>query len=387
MTSAPPEGRSGVAGATAGDEHPVRKRRWGAGGRIVLGVLVLAVVVFALLRAHSATHDFVTAFGHFTVGRLPWLALAIGAEVASFLCYALVQRRLLQAGGARLTRRTMVGLAIAATGITNLVPGGTAPASGWLVGQYRRRGIPMPLAMWVVLAGGFMATVSILLLLLLGAAIAGLISVWQTVGCAAIGVGAAVAVVAATHHLSAIETWLDARSGRRWARPLRGLATRAATVGRFRMSLPAGAHVMALSFANWSMDVLCLMAAFEMLGRPVPWRAVLFAYAVAQVAGSLAPVPGGIGFVEGGMVGAFALVGTGAGDALAATIVYRAITCWAVAAIGSLMLFALSRRPVLPAETIDVRATAQGASDATAGPSPPSRRDASFLGSDPQPSG
>ena len=78
----------------------------------------------------------------------------------------------------------------------------------------------------------------------------------------------------------------------------------------------------------------------------MPWRAVLFAYAAAQVAGSLAPVPGGVGFVEGGMIGAFALAGSGLSSAILATIVYRAITCWLVAAVGSLMLAVLSRRSV-----------------------------------------
>jgi uncharacterized membrane protein YbhN (UPF0104 family) len=64
-----------------------------------------------------------------------------------------------------------------------------------------------------------------------------------------------------------------------------------------------------------------LFSIFRFPGEPS-----LFAYAFAQIAGSLAPVPGGIGFVEGGMVGAFALAGTPVGDALLATILYRLIT-------------------------------------------------------------
>jgi len=332
---------------------PSRRHRLGTPSRIALGLLVLGIVVFALLRAHSAEHDFVTAFAHFDPARLPWLILAVGAEMLSFLCYALVQRRLLRAGGARLSRRTMVGLAVAATGITNLVPGGTAPASGWLVGQYRRRSISMPLAMWAVLAGGFAAVVSILVLLVVGAAIAGLLSPLEAVGCAVVVFGGGAALITVVHRLSAVESWLDVRGRHRWARGLRGLATRAAAIVQFRMTVPTGAHVLALSLANWTLDVFCLVASFEVLGRPIPWHAVLFAYAVAQVAGSLAPVPGGIGFVEGGMVGAFALVGSPAGDALAATIVYRAITCWAVAAVGSLMLFVIQRRPAPRANPAD----------------------------------
>jgi uncharacterized protein (TIRG00374 family) len=87
-----------------------------------------------------------------------------------------------------------------------------------------------------------------------------------------------------------------------------------------------------------------LVAAFALLGLPVPWRTVLFAYALAQIAGSLAPVPGGVGFVEGGMLGAFALAGTPIGGAILATILYRVITTFGVAGVGSIMLLHLSRQ-------------------------------------------
>src|ERR1700722_17435764 len=145
------------------------------------GILVVVALVVLASRLHSTEQDLVRAYRHFSWTRFPWLVLALGSEAISFLCYAQVQRLLLRAGGAHLTRRTMVALAVAATGLTNLVPGGTAPASGWLVGQYRRRAVPMPLALWSVLAGGFAATVSILLLLLVGASIAGMLNTWEIV--------------------------------------------------------------------------------------------------------------------------------------------------------------------------------------------------------------
>ncbi len=227
---------------------------------------------------------------------------------------------------------------------------GTAPASGWLVGQYRRRRVPMPLALWAVLAGGFAATVSVLTLLLAGAAAAGLIGVPATVGCAVLLAGGTAGLVVAAHHLSSVEDWL----GRHRRLPGVGLAERiagrAAEVAGFRATVPGGAQVFALSLGNWGMDVLCLVAAFAGLGLPVPWRAVLFAYATAQVAGSLAPVPGGIGFVEGGMIGAFALTGTPAAAAAVATIVYRLITTFGVAGVGSVTLLAITHREPQEAE-------------------------------------
>jgi uncharacterized protein (TIRG00374 family) len=119
---------------------------------------------------------------------------------------------------------------------------------------------------------------------------------------------------------------------------------RIAGVMQFRATASGGAQVFVLSIGNWGLDIVCLITAFAVLNLPVPWRAVLFAYAAAQIAGSLAPVPGGIGFVEGGMIGAFALAGTPTGNAIVATVIYRLITNWGVAAVGSLALIYVNRR-------------------------------------------
>jgi putative heme transporter len=335
-----------TSGRADGDRRPRQRRwpRWLPSPRVVLALILLAGLVVILLQARSAKHEALAAVNHLSWSRLPWLALAVGAEAVSFLCYALVQRRLLRAGGARLSRRTMVALAVAATGLTNLVPGGTAPASGWLVGQYRRRGVPMPLALWAVLAGGFAATVSVLALLLVGAAIAGLVGWVGAVGCGLALIAGATAIVAGVHRLPAVEGWLRRHRLRYGAQFVDKVMARTSPVAEFRTTVAGGSQVFALSLANWAMDILCLLASFALLGLPIPWSAVVFAYATAQVAGSLAPVPGGIGFVEGGMVGAFALAGTPVGNALVATIVYRVITCWAVAALGSLMLVVITHR-------------------------------------------
>jgi hypothetical protein len=69
----------------------------------------------------------------------------------------------------------------------------------------------------------------------------------------------------------------------------------------------------------------------------VPWRGLLFAYAAGQLAGRLVPLPGGIGGVEGGMLGALTLTLTGTASvaAAAAVIVYRVAGCWAVGAAGT----------------------------------------------------
>lgn len=338
------EQRSGSDGRQGGGDHGGRPRwwpRWLPGPRLVFAILVFVALVVLVYRVRG---DFETAFRHLSVSRLPWLAAAVGAEVASFLCYAEVQRELLEAGGATVHLRTMVGLAVAATGLTNLVPGGTAPASGWLVGQYRRHGIPMPLALWAVLIGGFAATFAVLLLALVGAVIAGLIGLWETIACTTILLGGSFVLGMALRRLGAVETWLERHSHVPGVGIVHRAAHHAANVMDFNTSVTGGVRVVVLSILNWGLDTVCLIAAFAVLNLHVPWRAILFAYAAAQIAGSLAPVPAGIGFVEGGMIGAFALAGAPAGNAIVATIVYRLITSWGIAGVGSVALLVVNRR-------------------------------------------
>ncbi len=321
-----------------------RRPRWLPSTKVLVALLLLVVIGVLVLRASSAKHDFVTAFHRMSVGRLPWLAVSIAAQMLSFACYAFAQRRLLLGGGARVRRRSLIGLTVASTGVAALVPGGAVPASGWLIGQYRRRGVPLPLAVWAVLAGGFAASVSVLMLLVVGSGIAGVGSVPLLIAFGVVLVAGSAAFVMAVHRLDAVEEFLARHRSRRWIRLVRKVAAQTTDVVRYRVGAVGGAQVLTYSTLNWLLDTACLVAAFELVGVPVPWRAVLFAYAVSQVASSLIPLPAGIGVVEGGLVGAFALTGTPLGQALVATVVYRVVSYWAVAAVGSLLVVLISHR-------------------------------------------
>ena len=91
-------------------------------------------------------------------------------------------------------------------------------------------------------------------------------------------------------------------------------------------------------------DTGVLAACFGLAGLPVPWPGLLFAYAAGQLAGRLVPLPGGIGGVEGGMLGALTLTGTPPAAAAAAVIVYRVAGYWAVGAAGTGVAAFLARR-------------------------------------------
>jgi uncharacterized membrane protein YbhN (UPF0104 family)/pimeloyl-ACP methyl ester carboxylesterase len=332
----------GVAGTQSQRRAPLPSRHLTV-QLLFLGVAIAAVTA-VVVNAPSVSHDFTAAFSKIGPRQLPWLVVAVVAETISFFAYAGAQHRLLAAGGRRFPERTLLGLVVASTGLTTLLPAGAWPATGWLAGQYRRRDVPLSLAVWAVLAGGFAATVSVLGLLLLGAGIAGVGSSPVLVASAVVLVGGSAAFVAGVHRLGRLEEWFR-RRGNRGPRWVRRVATASADLVGWRIRFIGGAAVFAYSIGNWLADAAVLAAAFGLVGQPTPWRGLLFAYATAQVAGSVIPLPGGIGAVEGGLVGALALTGVSVGHALAAAVVYRVIGYWAVGLVGTLALVVLTRRP------------------------------------------
>lgn len=59
--------------------------------------------------------------------------------------------------------------------------------------------------------------------------------------------------------------------------------------------------------------------------------------------GNLLPVPGGIGSVEGGMIGAFIAFGVAGGLAIVAVLTYRAFAFWLPTVPGTIAYFRLRR--------------------------------------------
>jgi len=303
---------------------------------------LVAIVVVLVLRAPAAAHDFTAAFAKLRPIRLPWLAAAVGAELVSFVFYAHIQATLLDAGGRRMNLLILLRLSVASSGLRALLPAGVVPSSGWLYEQYRKADVEGPLSAFVVLASGFFSTVTLLAILLVAAAIAGVGSPALLAASGAVLVLGSAGFVALAHRIGAFERLVAGHTGRvadgvrRVIRFADGVAI--CHVGRRRSVI-----VFAEAAGNWLSDLVCLIGAFSLLNLAIPWRGLLFAYAAAQLAGSIVPLPGGLGAVEGGLVGALDLTGVPAGSALAAAIVYRVITYWGVGIVGVFELATLSR--------------------------------------------
>ena len=105
-------------------------------------------------------------------------------------------------------------------------------------------------------------------------------------------------------------------------------------------------------------DVAMLGVCFAAFGNDIPPAGVLLvAYIIGQL-GSLIPIPGGIGSVDGGLIGTLVIYGVDAADAAVAVIAYRGLLLAIPALLGLPALAVLRRR--LQGEAHDIAACAPG---------------------------
>src|ERR1700729_3123451 len=90
-------------------------------------------------------------------------------------------------------------------------------------------------------------------------------------------------------------------------------------------------------------DIAVVFACFAAAGQVPPLAVVVLAYQIGYLS-NVIPVPGGIGVLDGSLVGMFALYGgTAASLATAATVVYHAISLWVPALWGTAAFLVLQR--------------------------------------------
>jgi len=92
--------------------------------------------------------------------------------------------------------------------------------------------------------------------------------------------------------------------------------------------------VVVMATTVWGWDSLCLVCSFRAVHAPVPWYAVLLAYGVAVVVGSLPLVPGGFGIVEGSLAVVLVAYGVGQVSAVSAALAFRLVSYWLAIAVG-----------------------------------------------------
>ena len=100
--------------------------------------------------------------------------------------------------------------------------------------------------------------------------------------------------------------------------------------------------VIAGAFGYWAFDNAVLWAMYRAFDTTVPLTVVLMGYLIGQL-GGLLPIPGGIGGIDGGLIGTLIVYGAPAAATAAAVLAYRVILFWLPLLVGGIAFASLRR--------------------------------------------
>ncbi len=131
------------------------------------------------------------------------------------------------------------------------------------------------------------------------------------------------------------------RQRRFWRALAKPTAAVSGSITDARAVVTAGDWKLVGALAYYAFDNAVLWAAFHAYGHAPQIGVVVMGYLVGSLAGAL-PIPGGLGVLEGGLIGALVLYGAPAAPAAAAVLLYRGISLSVPIALGAL---GCTRRP------------------------------------------
>jgi uncharacterized protein (TIRG00374 family) len=272
-----------------------------------------------------------------------WLAIAVVLEALSCLSYVLMFRPIFCPHMSRRTSRELawselgVGAIVPASGAGGLALGAWVLHQGGMPGdKIARRSVAFFLIKSSV---NFFAVaiVGIVAALGVGADLSPLLTVLP----AALSI-ALIAAVLAIGRLGAGEQVTAAASrARRWLAAVRGALT-GGVEEAVRLVRSLNPAILAGAIGYWAFDNAVLWATFEAVGESPPIIVILLGYLIGQL-GGLLPLPGGVGGIDGGLVGTFVVYGAPADVTVAAVLAYRLILFWLPLAVGAIAFASLRR--------------------------------------------
>jgi uncharacterized membrane protein YbhN (UPF0104 family) len=309
------------AGSPERDAHRLRNG--------LIWTSALALLLLAIGLAVPDLRGVLERVAHAHVG---WLAVAVVLELGSCLGYVATVRLVLRRGPAREIR----WLAWAEMAFGAVVPVGGA--GGLAVGAWAMRA-------WGI-AWSRIANRSAVIFLLTSAinatvlALAGL-GVW--LGVASHKVGAVYGLLPAVVGLGGVGFFILLPRVR--SRRLRPVFERVATWVSDTEAVAFNPDWRLLgSLAYLLLDIAVLWACLRAVGTAPPLLALVLGYQIGYLA-NLVPIPGAIGVLDGGLLGALLLYGLPAAPTAAAVVLYHTIALW-VPSIGGTVGFARLRRSV-----------------------------------------
>jgi putative heme transporter len=350
------------------EEEPSRQEEMPRLGVTRRGMLVFAIFVLVALAFLYVVLPQLGGIRHtwdrVNEGDAWWIAVAVLVELVSMASYIAIFHGVHVPPGSPITWRQSYQITMAGLAATRLFAAGGAGGVAVTAWALRRLGMgarevaQRMIAFLVLLYGVYMVALLICGVGLYTGLFAGPHPFAITIGPAIVGALGLAAILAIAlvpedlgRRLESIDSSRSEATGERpiEARPARwlpGLASvPASTSGGVRFAFhklrhPDWAMIGVLSW--WVFNVAVLYASFRAFGQAPPLAVLVQAYFVGMLA-NLLPLPGGIGGVDGGMIGAFAAFGVSLSLAVPAVLVYRLLAFWLPSIPGVIAYFQLRR--------------------------------------------
>jgi uncharacterized membrane protein YbhN (UPF0104 family) len=308
--------------------------------RVVEVVVLLAIV--GLVAALAPGLDEVRA--RLTDADPAWLALGVLLEGLSCASYVLMFRPVFCPLA---SWRTSAEIGLSELAVGSLVP--ASGAGGLALGAWilHRAGMPDErIARRSVAFFLIKSSVNFVAVAVVGAVMAlGLAgphrSLWLTALPAALSAVVIVAVIALPRLGDGPEPEPEQPKPRRWLRQARRAVVEGA---REAVTILRSGNVLVIggAFGYWAWDNAVLWATFHAFGTSVPLTVVLMGYLIGQL-GGLLPIPGGVGGIDGGLIGTLVVYGAPAAATAAAVLAYRVILFWLPLIVGTAAFASLRR--------------------------------------------
>jgi len=304
----------------------------------IIVVLVVVGLVLLLAPGLGEVRHLVTE------ARPGWVALAIAFEALSCVSYVLMFRPVFCQS---MPWRTSWEIGLSELGMGSIVP--ASGAGGLALGAWILREGGMPgeqiarrsVAFFLIKSSVNFVAVAVLGTLMAVGLLGPDLSPWLTAAPAAGALLVIAAVLLVPRLGPGAPVAPDARRARRLLyearRALIGGTSEAVRIVRSRNLL-----VITGAIGYWAWDNAVLWAAFHAFGQSPPLTVILMGYLIGQL-GGLLPLPGGLGGIDGGLIGALIVFGTPAAVTAAAVLLYRVILFWLPLLAGTVAFISLRR--------------------------------------------
>jgi uncharacterized protein (TIRG00374 family) len=277
-------------------------------------------------------------------------ALALGLQMTSWVCLWALDRVALRCRD----WFTVACAQLAGNALGRVVPGSATPFSVALLGDagmdHGRAAAALTTSTLLQIGTALALPFLALPALIAGAPIDHSLLMATYIGLAALVT--LVIVATAALRTDGLLTWVGKtvqavlNSTLRRRRPVRGLDRRLLADRDFvRSTLASGWRAALLAaVGNTLFDFVSLLASLRAVHADPRPSLVVLAYAAAEVLTQVPLTPGGLGFVEAGLIGTLTLAGVSASAAAAATLLYRLFSYWLPIPLGGLAYVLFRRR-------------------------------------------